>query len=197
MKNLRFAAIALLVLLFFQACKKEETAFNNYLPTEDKTPPALLSPFASVATANRFVRFGDTIPGTAEISKGYWISFGDASTRVVSCNAGIVTNVEQMDNGEWRIGIKTKSNSIYTIFYENVKDLQVSINDEVLMGTILGTAGQGAKAGLYVAQNGNLLVCPKIFGAPGFDSSMATALSRSNAALGTAFADPCVSDTLR
>ena len=197
MKNLRFALLALVGLLFFQACKKEETAFNNYLPTEDKTPPTLLSPFASVATANRFVRFGDSIPGTSEISKGYWVWFADAGTKIVSCTPGTVTSVEQLDNGDWRMGIKTKSNSIYTIFYENLKDLQLSISDEVLMGTILGTAGQGAKVGFYVSQNSNLLVCPKVFGSPGFDSSMVTALNRSNAALGTSFSDPCLSDTLR
>lgn len=184
-------------ILVLQSCKKDEVAFNNYLPEDDKTPPALLHPFASVASATRFVRFGDTIPGSSEISTGYWIWFSDPTTKVVSCTDGIVSNVEQQDNGDWRVSVKTKSNSIYSMIYENLKDLQVSVNDVVLMGTILGTAGQNSYAGFKVAQKGNRLVCPKVYASSGFDTAMITALNRSNVLLGTTFTDPCVVDTLQ
>lgn len=162
---------------------------------DDTTPPSLSNPFLSFSSTQQFIAFGDSLNG--DLCKGYWFQMTDSNQSVAAACSGTVTAISDIAGGAKSATVKYKSNSIYSFVYAELRNVQVSVNDVIASGTLLGKTGSGGKLFFQLIKNNNEVLCPKNFGSPGFNTALEQAISRHNTNYPShAITDPCFVQTL-
>jgi hypothetical protein len=159
-----FPVVLILVLITY-ACKKSDEK-------PDETHPVLSVTPVDISSVTSIIAFGaDLTPQQKNPAFEYMVNNSDVQVRAV-CK-GYIEDIRLNDNvPDYEVWIKMSSNSIYRIIYDHVLNLNVSINDKVNAGDILGTVGTGNRTELQINKisnnNEELSYCPFDFGTADF-----------------------------
>jgi hypothetical protein len=175
MRKVRAAIMVFVVL--FASCNREAPVIPPLGP--DQTAPTLDFPFASFASAVRFIPFGDTLPGLSR-NKGYVVQLSDTNELLLAACSGIVTSIVPDTAGGNFIAVKFRANSIYSFLYGGVTNVRVQVSDSLNGGSILGKINGTGVVYFELIKNSQAL-CPQAYGSPGFNTAIAGAISRNNA----------------
>jgi murein DD-endopeptidase MepM/ murein hydrolase activator NlpD len=192
----------LITSLNFISCSKKK----------DTSPPSLSYPFVDQNLTVQFLVFGyDLNPG--QKNPAYEIVVSNRNTNVTSATSGTVTRISFNGGGlmdesqnDFEVFIEHKKNSIYTLIYDHVRNLEVEVGDSVVPGTILGDVGWSSGGGgthgrteLQINKK-DISVCPKTLGTTEFNAAFETALALNNVTypigLERHFEDVCLADTV-
>ncbi len=174
MRKVRAVIMALVVL--FASCNREAPVIPPLGP--DLTAPTLDFPFASFASANRFIPFGDTLPDLS-LNKGYLVQLSDTNELLLAASSGIVTAVTPDTTGGNFIAVKFRSNSVFSFLYGGVTNVRVHVADSLYGGSILGKITGSGYVYFEIIKN-NEALCPQAYGSPGFNTAISGAISRNN-----------------
>jgi hypothetical protein len=155
--------------------------------TKDETAPVLSVAFVQAEQAVAFFIFGATLPSGVQ-NPTYEIETPDQTAAVVAASGGKVVAITISSNGIDRsITIVPSDASVWSIIYDHVSNVRVSVGQTVAAGAQLGTMG--------VLNNGRgrtelqvnrfdpaptLSYCPQTFGTTTFNAAFAAAAQRLN-----------------
>ncbi len=151
--------VILIIILILFACKKDEKP--------DVTPPVLSVTPVDISTVTSIIAFGaDLTP--AQKNPAFEYRVNNSTVEVRSVCKGYVERIMLNDNfPDYEVWIKMSSNSIWTIIYDHVLNLNISENDNVNPGDVLGIVGTGNRTELQINKiinNEELSFCPFDFG---------------------------------
>lgn len=158
-----------ILLLVSSSCNKKYPI--DPLP-KDTAPPTLSYPMVSFSSTTNFTPFGGNLPSSG-VSKGYTVSLSDANLTVNAVCAGIVKNVSANS-----ITVLYKTNSIYSFFYSGLQNINVSANDAIAAGTILGKIAGNGEVFFQIIKNDSEVECPDTFSDNNFKAAIQTAITK-------------------
>lgn len=170
--------VFIVLVMLFTSCNKEAPVIPPLGP--DMTAPTLDYPFASFASATKFIPFGDTLPNST-VNAGYIVQLSDTNEILLASCSGVVTSITPDTSGGNFIAVKFRSNGIYSFLYGGVTNVQVHIADSLNAGSILGKISGTGLVYFQIIKNSNEAMCPQTFGSPGFNTAIAGAISKNNA----------------
>ena len=144
--------------------KKDEKA--------DETPPLLSVTPVDISAVTSIIAFGDDLtPYQKNPAFEYRVNNSDVQVR--STCKGYIEDIRLNDNfPDYEVWIKMSSNSAWRIIYDHVLNLNISKNDNVNSGDILGIVGTGNRTELQINKiidnNKELSFCPFNFGTDEF-----------------------------
>jgi hypothetical protein len=155
--------------------------------TKDETPPVLSIPFVAADTAAAFYVFGATLPSGLQ-NPTFEIETPDQTALVVAASGGKVVNITLSSNGIDRsVTIVPSDASVWSVIYDHVSDVRVSIGQAVAAGATLGTVGVlnsgRGRTELQVNRfdpSPTLSYCPQTFGTAAFNAAFTAAAQRLN-----------------
>jgi hypothetical protein len=155
--------VVLTILLIASACKKDEKP--------DETPPIFSVTPVDISTVTSVIPFGaDLTPSQKNPAFEYRVN--NSTVQVRSVCKGYIERIMLNDNfPDYEVWIKTSTNSIWTIIYDHVLNLNISEKDNVNPGDALGVVGTGDRTELQINKIINkeeLSYCPFDFGTGGF-----------------------------
>ncbi|MCX6334753.1 MAG: hypothetical protein NT092_10705 [Bacteroidia bacterium] len=155
----------LIILLIASGCKKNDEKY-------DETPPVLSVLPVDISTVTSIIAFGaDLTPVQKNPAFEYIVN--NSTVQVRSVCKGYIEEIRLNDNfPDYEVWIKMSSNSIWTIIYDHILNLNISKNNNVIPGDILGTVGTGKRTELQINRikknNEELSFCPFDFGTSEF-----------------------------
>jgi hypothetical protein len=156
--------VIIIFMLITSACNKNEKP--------DETPPVLSVTPVDIPTVTSAIVFGaDLTPLQKNPAFEYIVN--NSAVQVRSVCAGYIEDIRLNDNfPDYEVWIKMSSNSVYRIIYDHVLSLNISKDDKVDPGDILGIVGTGNRTELQINKIGNnneeLSYCPFDFGTSEF-----------------------------
>jgi hypothetical protein len=155
--------------------------------SKDETPPVLSVPFVAADQTVAFFVFGATLPSGVQ-NPTFEVETPDQTPSVFAVSAGKVVNITNSSNGiDKSITIVPSDASVWSIIYDHVSGVRVSIGQTVTAGTILGTMGVlnngRGRTELQVNRfdpSPTLSYCPQTFGTSTFNAAFTTAAQRLN-----------------
>jgi len=160
---------------------------NTGRPAKDETPPVLSVAFIPTDQAVAFFIFGAQLPSNVQ-NPTYEIETADQTAAVFAASSGKVVNITFSQNGIDRAVTMVPSDaSVWSIIYDHVSNVRVSVGQTVSAGTQLGTVG--------VLNNGRgrtelqvnrfdpaptLSYCPQSYGTTTFNTAFTTTAQRLN-----------------
>jgi hypothetical protein len=137
----------------------------------DETPPVLSVTPVDISTVTSIIAFGADLSGTQKNPAfEYYVNYNNVQVRSVC--PGTVENIMMNDNfPDYEVWVKPSANSVWRIIYDHVLNPEISDNDAVNPGDILGTVGEGNRTELQVnkiVNNSELSYCPFDFGTSDF-----------------------------
>jgi hypothetical protein len=155
----------LIIILIISGCKKNDEK-------SDETPPVLSVLPVDISTVTSIIAFGaDLTP--AQKNPAFEYRVNNSTVQVRSACKGYIEEIRLNDNfPDYEVWIKMSSNSIWRIIYDHVLNLNISKNDNVNPGDILGTVGIENRTELQINKNiknnEELSFCPFDFGTSEF-----------------------------
>jgi len=162
--NYQSVLLILTFILIISACKKDEKP--------DETPPVLSVTPVDISTVTSIIVFGaDLTP--AQKNPAFEYRVNNSTVQVRSACKGYIEEIRLNENfPDYEVWIKMSSNSIWTIIYDHVSNLNISEKDNVNPGDILGTVGTENRTELQINKinnnNEELSFCPFDFGTSEF-----------------------------
>lgn len=155
--------------------------------TRDETPPVLSIAFVPTEQAVAFFVFGAMLPSNIQ-NPTYEIETADQTAIVSAASAGKVVNISPSQNGIDRsITLVPSDASVWSIIYDHVSNVRVSVGQTISAGTQLGTVGilnnGRGRTELQVNRfdpSPTLSYCPQTFGTTAFNNAFATTAQRLN-----------------
>lgn len=164
LRNYQTVALIIILILITSACKKDEKT--------DETPPVLSVTPVEISTVTSMIAFGyDLTPNQKNPAFEYRVN--NSTVQVRSACKGYIEDIRLNDNTpDYEVWIKMSSNSVRTIIYDHVSNLNISKDDDVNPGDILGTVGTENRTELQINKinnnNEELSFCPFDFGTSEF-----------------------------
>jgi hypothetical protein len=160
---------------------------TNTPAAKDETAPVLSSAFVSPELAVAFFVFGATLPSGVQ-NPTYEIETADQTTRVFAASAGKVVAITNSSNGIDRsVTIVPNDQSVWSIIYDHVSNVRVSVGQTVAAGAELGTVGilNNGRGRTELQVNRfdpapTTSYCPQTFGTSSFNAAFAAAAQRIN-----------------
>jgi len=161
--NYQTIAIIFILILITTACKKDEKT--------DETPPVLSVTPVEISTVTSIIAFGyDLTPVQKNPAFEYRVN--NSTVQVRAACKGYIEDIRFNDNTpDYEVWIKMSSNSVWRIIYDHVLNLNISKNDDVNPGDILGSVGTENRTELQINKinnNDELSFCPFDFGTSEF-----------------------------
>ncbi len=162
--NYQIVAVIFIFIMITSACKKDEKP--------DETPPVLSVTPVDISTVTSMIAFGyDLTPVQKNPAFEYRVN--NSTVQVRSVCKGYIEDIRLNDNTpDYEVWIKMSSNSVWTIIYDHVLNLNISKDDNVNPGDILGTVGTENRTELQINKinnnNEELSFCPFDFGTSEF-----------------------------
>jgi len=167
MRFIKYLVIPVIIIfiLLTSACKK-----NDEKP--DLTPPVLSVTPVDISSVSSAIVFGADLT-IVQKNPAFEYIVDNSTVQVRSACNGYIEDIRLNDNfPDYEVWIKMSSNSVYRIIYDHVLNLNISIDDEVNPGDILGIVGTGNRTELQINKTGNnneeLSYCPFDFGTSDF-----------------------------
>ena len=147
---------------------------------EDLTEPVFSVPVVELDRVVAITPFGATL-SNGEPSPAWDLVTDGRDVQVRAVTAGQVRSISVNFEGDFEVHVQQSRTSIYTVIYDHIRDLNVSLNQELSAGDVLGSVGftsaQRGRIGLQV--NRRLLsVCAQEFGTPEFRQAHDAVLAR-------------------
>jgi hypothetical protein len=166
---------------------------------KDETPPVLSVAFVPTEQAVAFFVFGAVLPSNVQ-NPTYEIETPDQTAPVFAASTGKVVNITTSQNGIDRaVTIIPSDASVWSIVYDHVSNVRVSIGQTVTAGAQIGTVGVlnngRGRTELQVNRfdpSPTLSYCPQTYGTSTFNNAFAAAAQRLNGS-----ATVCVTTTVR
>lgn len=152
--------VILIIILIASACKKDEKP--------DETPPVFSVTPVDISTVTTAIAFGaDLTPSQKNPAFEYRVN--NSTVQVRSVCKGYVEKIMLNDNfPDYEVWVKMSSNSVWTIIYDHVSSLNISLKDNVNPGDIFGIVGAENRTELQINKiinnNEELSFCPFDFG---------------------------------
>jgi hypothetical protein len=186
-----FAALVVLGGLATACCSGGSTpaspSQNPGGQTKDETPPVLSVAFVATETAAAFYVFGAPLPSGVQ-NPTFEVETPDQTGLVFAASGGKVVNITLSTNGIDRaVTIVPSDASVWSIIYDHVSDVRVSIGQSVAAGATLGTVGilnnGRGRTELQVNRfdpSPTISYCPQTFGTATFNAAFTAAAQRLN-----------------
>ena len=182
------------IVMLLVACNKDTPVIPPLPP--DQSAPNLDFQFVSMASAIKFIPFGDTLPNLS-VNEGYEIQLSNTNESIVAACSGIVTSITADTAGGNFIAVKFKRNSIYSFLYGGVTNVVVHVNDSINPGSILGKINGNGINDFQLIKNNNEVLCPQAYGSAGFNTAIQEAILKNNALYpADSVLSPCVTESL-
>jgi len=160
---------------------------NPGASTKDETPPALSVTFVPVEQAVAFFIFGVTLPSGVQ-NPTYEIETANQTAAVFASSPGKVVAITTSSNGiDQSVTIVPGDASAWSIIYDHVSNVRVSVGQTVAAGAQLGTVGilnnGRGRTELQVNRfdpSPTVSYCPQTFGNTTFNSGFSTTAQRLN-----------------
>ncbi|MCB0278679.1 MAG: peptidoglycan DD-metalloendopeptidase family protein [Calditrichaeota bacterium] len=142
----RYAAFIILLLVLFNSCADETEM--------DQTPPVLSVAPVDMDSVTLVLVFGQELEN-GKLNPTFEYQVNSSELSVVSASRGIVDRVNSNYNSEneftdYEVWIKASHNSAWTIVYDHLLNLTVSVGNTVNPGDTLGTVGFGDRTELQI-----------------------------------------------
>jgi hypothetical protein len=155
--------------------------------SKDETPPVLSVAFVPTDQAVAFFVFGALLPSNVQ-NPTYEVETVDQTAAVVAASAGKVVNITMSQNGIDRaVTLVPSDASVWSIIYDHVSNVRVSVGQVVSAGTQLGTVGVlnngRGRTELQVNRfdpSPTLSYCPQTYGTTTFNTAFTTLAQRLN-----------------
>jgi len=157
--------VILILILITSACKKRDEK-------PDETPPVLSVTPVDISTVTSIIAFGtDLTPLQKNPAFEYIVN--NSTVQVRSACKGYIEEIRLNDNfPDYEVWIKISPNSAWKIIYDHILNLNISKDDNVNQGDILGIVGTGNRTELQINKtinkNEELSFCPFNFGTSEF-----------------------------
>jgi hypothetical protein len=156
--------VIIIFITITSACKKDEKP--------DLTPPVLSVTPVDISSVTTVIVFGADLTAIQK-NPAFEYIVNNATVQVRSACKGYIEDIRLNDNfPDYEVWIKMSSNSVYRIIYDHILDPNISKNDAVIPGDILGIVGTGNRTELQINKIGNnneeLSYCPFDFGTSEF-----------------------------
>jgi hypothetical protein len=156
--------VILIFILITSSCNKDEKP--------DETPPVLSVTPVDISTVTSIIAFGVDLTPTQK-NPAFEYRVNNSTVQVRSACKGYIEEIRLNDNfPDYEVWIKMSSNSIWTIIYDHVLNLNISKNDNVNPGDLLGIVGTENRTELQINKiinnNEELSFCPFDFGTSEF-----------------------------
>lgn len=196
---IRFFSL-LFVSFFLFSCQKDSTPFG--IKKDLQNTPVLTQSMLDLSHLTEFIAFGADLGG-GKINPAWEFRASPAMLPVFACAPGVVRRVRQnpAPQTDFEIAIQPHEGSLYTIYYDHVKNVTVQAGDTVQAGTQLGTLGDWTptegrvEIQINVGTTGHEArsVCPLLLGNADFNAAHENAF----AAHGTGGSSPCLQDQVQ
>lgn len=161
---------------------------------EDLTEPVFSVPIVELDRVVGITPFGATL-SNGEPSPAWELITDGRDVQVRAVTAGQVRSISVNFEGDFEVHVQQSRTSIYTVIYDHIRDLNVSLDQELDAGDVLGrvgfTSAQRGRIGLQVNRR-LLAVCPRDFGTPAFQQGHDAVLEGT----GGNFASLCLVDVV-
>lgn len=155
--------------------------------TKDETPPALSVTFVPVELAVAFFVFGATLPSGVQ-NPTYEIETADQTAAVFASSSGKIVAITTSSNGiDQSVTMVPNDASVWSIIYDHVSNVRVTVGQTVAAGAQLGTVGilNNGRGRTELQVNRfdpapTLSYCPQTFGNTTFNAGFTTTAQRLN-----------------
>ena len=156
--------VVLIFVLIIYACNKNDKP--------DETPPVLSVTPVDISYVTSIIAFGADLTLTQK-NPAFEYIVNSSEVNVRSVCKGYIEEIRLNDNfNDYEVWVKTSSNSIFRIIYDHVLNLNISKNNIVNPGDVLGVVGEGNRTELQINKtnggNGDLSYCPFDFATSDF-----------------------------